>query len=210
MSSKNIFTPNNDINKTAILNWRTQKYDNIANSMALAEGFLASAIELSEKCLLDKNPNHKADMLIFPILSNANHGIELYLKALIETLNALLNSRFTTHGGHNIKQMFQTIQGKIIEYKNLDSLAYFNLRNQDLSEYIQELFSLITITEGKENMDFSRYPQTNKHKKNHFYIDSLTNVSIDLENFIVRFKKIKDGLDELASYYYYQELKNGE
>jgi len=200
-----IFSYNEDINKNAYLNWRTAKHEDVGNMLALAEGFLSSAIELSKTCVGD-NSEKKADMLIFPILTNANHGIELYLKSLIWTLNKLTNSKFKIEGKHNIQQMFQTVRAKIKEYKDNDWLKHFDEQNKNLAEYIDELFSYISTVGNKDNMDFSRYPITNKHE-NHFYVDSLNNVVIDLENFIERFKEIKESLDERASYFFYQELK---
>jgi len=205
MTLKSIFSPNDEINKTAYLNWRTSKQEDIRNMLALAEGFLSSAIELSKTCLRN-NSDKKADMLIFPILTNANHGIELYLKALIWTINKLTNSEYKIEGKHNIKQLFQTVQAKIRDYKDNDWVKHFNTQNSNLSEYINELFSLISKVGNKDNMDFSRYPITNKYE-NHFYVDRIDNVTIDLENFIERFEQIKESLDERASYFFYQELQ---
>ncbi len=205
MSNKKIFTINDNVNKTAYLNWRTSSKEDIGNILVLAEGFLSSAIELSINCIKD-NHDKKADKLIFPILHNANHGIELYLKSLIWTINKLTDSDFKIEGNHNIQQMFQTVQEKIKKFKDNDCLNHFNEKNENLSEYIDELFSLIKITGKKDNMDFSRYPITNKYE-NHFYIDNLDNIEIDLENFVERFSKIKEALDERASYFFFQELK---
>jgi hypothetical protein len=75
---KPIFTGNSDYRKSAFINWRTAKDVDIQNLIVLAEGFLSSSIELA-KTALTNNSDKKADMLIFPILTNANHGIELYL-----------------------------------------------------------------------------------------------------------------------------------
>ncbi len=202
---KKIFSDNEDINKIAFLNWRTSKREDIGNMLALAEGFLDSAIQLAKDCL-NNNENKKADILIFPILTNANHGIELYLKSLIWTLNKLIESEFRIEGSHNIQQMYQTVEAKIKSYKGIEWVNHFREQNLNLTEYIDELFALITVTGKKENMDFSRYPLTNKYE-NHFYIDRLDNVKIDLENFVERFEKIKEALDERASYFFYQELK---
>jgi hypothetical protein len=201
---KDIFSGNIDYTKSAFLNWRVSGHEDIQNLFVLAEGFLSSAIELSRNCLND-NSSKKADMLIFPILHNANHGIELYLKSLIWTLNRLNSSDQKIEGSHNIQQMFQVVQAKIKEYKGNDSLKYFKEKNENLSAYIQELFLLIATTENKDNMDFSRYPITTKYE-NHFYVDSLNNITIDLENFVERFEKIKESLDEISSYFFYQEL----
>jgi len=75
-----------------------------------------------------------------------------------------------------------------------------------LKDYIDEHFSLISDDSNKVNMDFSRYPITNDYE-NHFYIDRLDNVKIDLEKLVLRLEKIKQVLDERASYFFYQELK---
>src|SRR5690625_1167216 len=200
-----IFTGNQDYTKTAFLNWRTSKSEDIGNMLILAEGFLCSAITMSKKCL-SGNEDKKADVLIFPILNNANHGIELYLKSLIWTLNKLLNSDKKIEGSHNIQQMYQTVQSKVRKYKNNDWLSHFNEQSKELKDYIDEHFSLISDDSNKVNMDFSRYPITNDYE-NHFYIDRLDNVKIDLEKLVLRLEKIKQALDERASYFFYQELK---
>ena len=199
-----IFSGNEDINKTAFLNWRTSKQEDIENMLVLAKGFLDSAVQLAKDCL-NNNDDKQADILIFPILTNANHGIELYLKSLIWTLNKLLKFEFKIEGSHNIQQMYQTVEAKIKKYKDNEWVKHFKEENLNLTEYIDELFAVISVTGKKDNMDFSRYPLTNRYE-NHFYIDKLGNVEVDLENFIKRFERIKEVLDERASYFFYQEL----
>ncbi|MDP3461945.1 MAG: hypothetical protein Q8S18_04050 [Bacteroidales bacterium] len=203
--AKIIFLENEDLNKTAFLNWRTKEYDSIGNMIALAEGFISSAIELAKECI-NNNSDKKADILIFPILTNVNHGIELYLKSLIWTLNKLTGSKYKMEGSHNIQQMFQTARAKIKSYKDEEWLKHFDEQNYSLAEYINELFTLIATDKKKDNMDFSRYPISNNFE-NHFYVDSIDNVKIDLENFVERFKRILEVLDETTSYFFYEELK---
>ena len=202
---KPIFSGNSDIEKSAFMNWRTSKQEDIQNMLVLAEGFLSSAIELAKASLAD-NSDKKADMLIFPILTNANHGIESYLKSLVWTLNKLLNSQYKIEGKHNIKQILDTAKAKIKEYKDQETLDYFNQQTEDLQNYINELFDIIQATpEKKDKMDFSRYPFDQKYS-NHFYVDEIGNIEVDLENFVLRFEKILDTLDEIVSYFFYQEL----
>ena len=172
--------------------------------LVLAKGFLSSAIELAKASLAD-NSDKKADVLIFPILTNANHGIELYLKSLVWTLNKLLNSQYKIEGKHNIKQILETAKAKIKEYKDQDTLNYFNQQTGDLQNYIDELFAKIQATPQKDKMDFSRYPFDEKYS-NHFYVDKIGNIEVDLENFVLRFEKILETLDERVSYFFYQEL----
>lgn len=201
---KPIFTGNSDFEKSAFVNWRTSKQEDIQNMMVLAEGFLSSAIELAKASLAD-NSDKKADMLIFPILTNANLGIELYLKSLVWTLNKLLNSQYKIEGKHNIKQILGTAKAKIKEYKDQDTLNCFNQQTEDLQNYIDELFAKIQATPQKDKMDFSRYPFDEKYS-NHFYVDEIGNIEVDLENFVLRFEKILETLDERVSYFFYQEL----
>src|SRR5690625_6409664 len=53
---------------------------------------ISPAITMSKKCL-SGNEDKKADVLIFPILNNANHGIELYLKSRSEEHTSEIQSR---------------------------------------------------------------------------------------------------------------------
>jgi hypothetical protein len=204
LDMKAIFSANDDFNKSAFMNWRTSKHADIENMLALAEGFLSSGIELAKLCLKD-NEDKKADMLIFPILTNTNHGIELYLKALTWTLNILLQSDRKIEGKHNIKQILDTVKAKLKEYKGQSSVKHFTEHTEGLEEYIDELLGLIKPTPKDDKMDFSRYPISEKHV-NHFYVDELNNVTVDLENFVSRFEKINEALIDITSYYYYQEL----
>lgn len=203
---KPIFSGNSDFGKSAFVNWTTSKNEDIQNMLVLAEGFLSSAIELA-KVSLANNSDRKADILIFPILTNANHGIELYLKALVWTLNKLLNSQYKIEGKHNIKQILETAKAKIKEFKDQDTLDYFNNQTEDLQNYISELFAKIQATPQKDKMDFSRYPFDQKYS-NHFYVDEIGNIEVDLENFVLRFEKILKTLDERVSYFFYQELNH--
>ena len=74
---KSVFSYNSDINKNAILNWRTDKQKYIQNLNILADGYLEGASILLKDCI-DDNALNRADVLIFPIIFSINHGIELY------------------------------------------------------------------------------------------------------------------------------------
>ncbi|WP_052766834.1 hypothetical protein [Sporolactobacillus inulinus] len=78
----------------------------------------------------------------------------------------------------------------------------------NLKEYIDELFAKIEKEvngKGKDNMDFSRYP-LDMNYQSHFYIDTFDNVVVDLENFIDRFKEIRQNLRQIAMHYLYEIL----
>ena len=103
----------------------------------LAEGYLDASILLAKQCLA-YNDDKKEDILIFPILTNANHGIELYLKAINWILNKLKESDKKIEGSHNIKQIFQLVKSKISSYGGQLSLKEFNSSMSDFL-YYQEL-----------------------------------------------------------------------
>jgi hypothetical protein len=202
---KPIFSRNIDIEKMAFLNWRIEKDDHILNLLNIAEGFLHSSIELAKLCLAD-NEDKKADIIIFPILTNANHGIELYLKSLNWTLNELMGIDRTIEGKHNLKQIFQTIKAKFKEYKGNITYKEFGVLTIELENYIDELFAKIQATPQNDKMDFSRYSISNNND-DHFYVSDYGCVEIDLENLIVRFETIKRNLEQLTDFLYYNELQ---
>ncbi|WHZ60087.1 hypothetical protein [Metabacillus hrfriensis] len=214
---KDIFSYNADINKTAYLNWRTKGHDHIRNMIVLADGFMSSAILLT-KLVLQDNRDKTADVVIYPILFNANHGIEVYLKAISWSLNNLLHNKgkpFSTH--HNLMDLFANVKSLVNQYENnTEKLKTFNSWIEPLEEYLKELYSKIekVSDQGKRvyNIDFSRYTLDIKNEPQ-FYITELNNVVVDLENFIVVFQKIHQNLDNFAEHYLELtewELENNE
>mgnify|MGYP001107599830 CR=1 FL=1 len=109
-------------------------------------------------------------------------------------------------GGHDIKRLLQTVQARIKELKGDKFLREFNDQNESLIEYISELFELIDLGTKKDNMDFSRYPISSKGE-NHFYVEEIGNVEVDLPNFVKRFKEIHAALEEQTDCFYHHELK---
>ena len=206
---KDIFSCNVDINKTAYMNWRTDKHDYIKNIITVADGFMESSL-ISAKEVVNYNYGKRADVVIFPILFNANHAIELYLKAIIWTLNVLLKKDRKIEGNHNINQMFNTVKSRVMEFEtDKERKSQFKKLTQNLSCYLDELNIKIndkTSKNGQDNMDFARYPFDNKYI-NHFYVDTYDNVTVDLENFINRFTEIGDNLSSIANHYLYDFLQ---
>lgn len=206
---KDIFSNNIDINKNAYMNWRTNKHEPIKNMITIARGFMISSIILAEQAV-NNNKNKRADIIIFSILFNANHAIELYLKAITWTLNILLDKNNKIEGNHDIKQIYEVVCKRVNEFeKDKVRRQQFNKLTVNLKNYINELFEKIQTEIGgkhKDNMDFSRYPFNQKYV-NHFYLDTFDNVVIDLENFIERFTEIGEYLDTIAEYYLYDFLE---
>jgi hypothetical protein len=197
---KPIFSRNPDYNKNAFINWRINKDNDILNLFNIAEVFMQSAINLARLCLMNNN-DKKADIVIFPILTDANHGIELYLKSILLNLDFLLNEQSKPICGHNIKQLYETVRSKVKLYDNERlTLKEFDIATEGLSEYIKELFLRLEDTRGKNQINFSRYP-FEKELESHFYVQ-VGNVEVDLENFVTRFEDIHDALENLSSYLY--------
>lgn len=199
-----IFSRNNDYTKIAFLNWRIDKWSDILNMLNMADGFMRSAIELS-KFAINNNDDKAADILIFPILTNANHGIELYLKSLTWMLNKKMGEEIRIEGAHNIRQIYATVRAKIEKYGGGINIKDFNAETEGLNKYIEELFEKTQATVKQDKMDFSRYPFDNKYE-NHFYVDQICNVEIDLENFVERFTAIHQSLEKLSDFFYHIEL----
>jgi len=150
---KKVFSRNEDYRKIAFVNWRISTTDQIVNLLNLADGFLLSSSELLKVCL-HNNADKKADIVIFPILFNLNHGIELYLKSLNWILNKLLDYNRDIEGSHNILQLYNMIHSKFKKYQGNIKSRDFILATKDLKIYIDELYEKIEATELNSKMDF--------------------------------------------------------
>jgi len=201
---KSIFSSNIEIDKTAILNWRTKRHEPIYNMIVLAEGYMSSALILCEQLLKDKQD--KRDSVIFPILFNLNHGIELYLKSIIWSLNLLnKNTNKEKLNNHNIMAYFKTAKSLAITYENTEEkVKTINELFGQLESYLNELESYIVENSGKTRIDFPRYVLDYKNELPQFYILSSKNVSIDIKNLLERFIVIDTNLNRLAEHYYYE------
>ncbi|BCD05079.1 TPA: hypothetical protein QC443_003813 [Bacillus cereus] len=204
---KNIFSYNTNIDKNAYMNWRTHSYDPIHNMIVVAEGFKDSALLLVKEILKD-NTDKKADNLIFPVLFNANHSIEVYLKAICWTQNLLLNKSDTFDGNHNLKGLFTKVVTLENELNILEDKSVFYKELNNLESYIDELYEKIErIVKDKKGNDkiihditFCRYALNNDLEPQ-FYINTFDNVVVDLENFLTVFEQIFKTLDSLSTHY---------
>lgn len=172
-----IFQYNEDIDKTAYLNWRTSGTNPRRQFVVIGESYFSSAYCLIQQCLED-NIDHKADAWIFPIMFNIVHGIEVYLKAINASLNISLGkSRTNIEGNHDIKQLCSTAKKLIIEYKAING----NSTKDDMFKAIKVVENFISnIYDKTDDMTFARYPM-DKNKDGHFYVQSLENEVVDLE-----------------------------
>ncbi|MEJ9125331.1 hypothetical protein P4I92_16625 [Bacillus cereus] len=157
----------------------------------IAEGFRDSALLLIKTGLKD-NIDSKADNLIFPILFNTNHSIELYLKAICWIQNLLLNKDKTFTYSHNLKLLLTDVNNLEKELNSMDKETFSKMLS-NLTTYITELNEKIerTTENNKVLLDFtfSRYP-LDKDLQPYFYINADDNVTVDLENYQVIFEEI--------------------
>lgn len=173
-----IFQYNQNVEKTAYLNWRSNKYTNQRRQLVvMGDNFFSSAYNLLQQCIND-NGDKKADSWIFPIMFNIVHGIEIYLKAINVILNIVLNEQNQViQGGHDIKQLCQTSKSLILKYKNRNK----NETTDQMWTAIKIIENFIeNIYEKTNDMTFARYPM-DKNKNGHFYIQTLDNSVIDME-----------------------------
>lgn len=177
-SMKSIFQSNTDIEKTAYLNWRSDRFtDQRRQLVVMGDNFFSSAYNLLQQCIND-NGDKKADSWIFPIMFNIVHGIEIYLKAINVILNIVLNEQNQAiQGSHDIKQLCQTSKSLILKYKNKNK----NEITDQMWTAIKVIENFIeNIYEKTDDMTFARYPM-DKNKNGHFYIQALDNSVIDME-----------------------------
>lgn len=173
-----IFQYNQNVEKTAYLNWHSNKYTNQRRQLVvMGDNFFSSAYNLLQQCIND-NGDKKADSWIFPIMFNIVHGIEIYLKAINVILNIVLNEQNQViQGGHDIKQLCQTSKSLILKYKNRNK----NETTDQMWTAIKVIENFIENIYKKTNdMTFARYPM-DKNKNGHFYIQTLDNSVIDME-----------------------------
>ena len=172
--------------------------------MIIADGYMKAAIMLAQDCLQD-NGDKKADIVVFPMLFSANHAIELYLKSINWSLNMLLNMKESFCGGHDIRQIWNTVKKRMIGFEtDKEQRKQFKEMTKELDDYISELYDKIdkdhNANAKMKNMDFSRYP-FNTDDEYHFYIENYGNEVVDLEMFVEVFKKIDYNLNCIAGYY---------
>lgn len=199
-----IFSENQDREKNAYMNWRMIS-DQRHNFKVIANGYMKSAISLISICL-ENNDDKKADELIFPILFNANHSIELYLKAIIWKINQIILAKNYIHNiikkmdiidfpkSHDLMNLYYVARKKTKaisdEYKK-DFDKYTVL----IKEYCSELSSLDFPEDNSSAMsEFTRYSISN-HGHDFFYIEKENNVAIDLENLRKKLENISDIFD---------------
>lgn len=191
-----IFSYNSNIDKNAYMNWRTNSNNTEFNFWIIGKGYFEASIILTKECI-ENNLDKKADIVIYPILFNAIHGIELYLKSLYIRLAELLEKPQKFAGGHNIKSLLGMVSALVKEIKqNKIEFKKYELLIKDLDEFINEIY------EKTDKMDFARYPMDN-NKENYFYVDNLNNEVINLPVLLDKIINIHEILENLQYHFTY-------
>lgn len=191
-----IFSYNSNIDKNAYMNWRTNSNNTEFNFWIIGKGYFEASIILTKECI-ENNLDKKADIVIYPILFNAIHGIELYLKSLYIRLAELLEKPQKFAGGHNIKSLLGMVSALVKEIKqNKIEFKKYELLIKDLDEFINEIY------EKTDKMDFARYPMDN-NKENYFYVDNLNNEVINLPILLDKIINIHEILENLQYHFTY-------
>ena len=201
---KPIFIGQENSDYTTKLSWSSEE-NKIINVLRLADGFLQSATVLSKQSMEDENLQTK-DVLIFPILANAHHGIELYLKVINWMLNKILKNGNDFESGLDIMKLYLSISSKLNEFESKDDLNSFTAKTENLRSYIEELYPKIKTTLEQHIKEYSRYPFV-LNFENFFYHYFPGNVEIDLENFNTRFEEIHLSLKYIAEDYLNKTLR---
>ncbi len=186
-----IFKYNIEIDKNAYLNWRINKHRTLSEQLSqIGLGYLLAA-ETAIKLALQDNRDKKADIMIFPILFNLIHAIEIYLKAINIDVEFLLTGReISAEGKHAIQNSFSTLLGKIKKLEGKEATSQFD----EVKDVVDEIYT------KTDKMDFARYP-IDSNKNNHFYVEDYENVVIDLEEILIFVDKCKDVFGRMSSYY---------
>lgn len=217
--TESIFSENSNIQKNAIMNWRTDKNDDVHNMKVIGDGYKKSTLLLLRQVLID-NHDKKGDVLIFPIMFSANHVIEVYLKVIVSLQKKLLEIQAPPKLSHDIEQLLKECIANEKVLKDSIGEKEIKVKLNFTIVYIKELYSKIERIEVKNNgtvkhlhdMTFSRYANTSE-KKNpppHFYVEMIENATIDLENLEVIYLMIFNDLEDLINHYSWMDDDNNE
>jgi len=196
MSTKNVFSSNLDINKTAYLNWRMDE-DSEGNLAEMANGFYLSA-RVQIDAILEDNSDKKADSIIFPILYAIDQSIELYLKAIIRLIERIEDGKANNYTTHDIAELLGNLKGKIKRKEATTKGLQKHLSSVQL--YVDELTAHFSGDDKKVKMDFARYPMDAKGIP-YCYVKSRENVTVDVEYLHQQLEDMHTALEALYLQY---------
>ncbi len=203
--------------KYAFLNWRFDDSakigQDISSNFEMGKAYLANAI-LALYCIIHThNINGIADSLIFPILFDIWHGIELLLKSGIASLLGINKETIKDGKTHEISKLFGTFKDYLLKIEMEDTA----------NQYLVDLSNLICEFERvNAHFDFARYPTDTQGNKQFYNAthsdekqwqdtigkpfsadDSVPNTCVDI---LVLFKSISKIAEELIKVVGYLEM----
>lgn len=115
----------NNPNSYAFLNWcfdnsmgknnKDNPFQKINDNFQMGKAYISNAIIVLYSIVYNNNSLSMADILIFPILFNIWHGIELWLKSSIDAINMINNTKNELKSNHNIYQYMDMLMTKLQE-----------------------------------------------------------------------------------------------
>lgn len=156
-----IFFGNKDIDYSqpdnyAFLNWRFDnsmggKYSpaqSVQDNFVMGNAYMANAVLGLYSIIYNGNCCSTADTLIFPIMFDIWHGLELWLKSSINAIDYLTDSDKEKKKDHNIYDYLNTLKSE--------------LKRLSMNQTIDIALSEVTVLTGElqrvnANFDFARY-----------------------------------------------------
>lgn len=151
----------------AYLNWLVGHEKKALNFKQFGENYLVGCLSMLDVVLKD-NSHRLGDRVIYPIIFDAIHGIELYLKAFLFEMKYDDEAKIW---GHSVKRLLSLVQ------ETSNNEKYFSLVNPDM-RYV-ELF-LDEIFKYSDDTTFARYPN-DRSGYEQFFVNSKNNIIIDMK-----------------------------
>ena len=154
----------------------TNGFDDAQHFWLMSEAYFDSSEIIINECLKD-NSDNKADRLVFPILFDIIHGIELSVKAIICNLNLIINNKpLFEKNHHNIKQLVSTAISMLHRVDAHEGNNYF-CEALTAMKLVKRFVD--NIYERTNDMTFARYPLSSDNK-DMFYANYENQVYIDM------------------------------
>lgn len=218
-----IFYGEKDINynnpaQYAFLNWRfddsmgkndkNNPLQKINDNFEMGKAYISNAVLTLFSVIESKNACAIADTLIFPVLFNIWHGIELWLKCSITALNCITNTENKTINNHDIYKLFDVLKENLLELK-LNQIAETALNEIELliKEFkrVNAHFDFARYSfDTKGNFQFYNAPfGDDKQWQNNLFTDSkeiVPNTCVKLDSLFYILLDITENFEYLIEY----------
>ena len=148
----------NQSNNYAFLNWcfddamggndKSNPVQTINDNFEMGKAYMANAVLGLYSILYNRNRYCVADMLVFPILFDVWHGVELWLKSSINAIHFLIHSGEKLKNNHGIYEYLNILK---CELSRLNMNKSIEIALSELSVLIEELKRV------NAHFDFARY-----------------------------------------------------